>query len=394
MYIVLSQIRKHTIREREGEDPLLLGGSGDKMSENTIGQKLLIVDDEEVNRTILGLMFDSDYEIVEAQNGMEAIDVIEKNDDIALILLDVIMPVMDGFGVLDYMKDKELLEKIPVILITSMTPQESEEKAYEYGIADVMHKPFESAIVKRRAKNIIELYQNKKNLEIRLKEREETIREQEKAIRMNNEFMIDALGSVVEFRSVETGDHVKRIKYLTRILLKYLAKYFPKYGLTPDQIDQIARASALHDVGKIGIPDSILLKPGRLTPEEFEIMKTHTTIGCEILESFKPSYEDEFYKYCYEICRYHHERADGRGYPDHLAGDDIPISAQIVSIADVYEALVSERVYKTAYSNSEAYEMILNGECGQFSDDVIECFKLAKEDFFNIVEVINLFNFT
>lgn len=382
------------IREREGEDPHLQCGPGDEMSENTTRQKLLIVDDEEVNRTILSLMFDSDYDIMEAQNGMEAIDAIEKNGDIALILLDVIMPVMDGFGVLDYMKDKELLEKIPVILITSMTPQESEEKAYEYGIADVMHKPFESAIVKRRAKNIIELYQNKKNLEIRLKEREETIREQEKAIRMNNEFMIDALGSVVEFRSVETGDHVKRIKYLTRILLKYLAKYFPKYGLTPVQIDQIARASALHDVGKIGIPDSILLKPGKLTSEEFEVMKTHTTIGCEILESFKPQYEDEFYKYCYEICRHHHERADGKGYPDHLAGDDIPISAQIVSIADVYEALVSERVYKSAYSNSEAYEMILNGECGQFSDDVIECFKLAKEDFFNIVEVINLFNFT
>lgn len=381
-------------REREGGNPQMNSGPGDKMSENTTGQKLLIVDDEEVNRTILSLMFDSDYEILEAQNGMEAIEAIEKNEEIALILLDVIMPVMDGFGVLDYMKDKELLEKIPVILITSMTPQESEEKAYEYGIADVMHKPFESAIVKRRAKNIIELYQNKKNLEIRLKEREETIREQEKAIRMNNEFMIDALGSVVEFRSVETGDHVKRIKYLTRILLKYLAKYFPKYGLTPVQIDQIARASALHDVGKIGIPDSILLKPGKLTPEEFEVMKTHTTIGCEILESFKPPYEDEFYKYCYEICRHHHERADGRGYPDHLAGDDIPISAQIVSIADVYEALVSERVYKSAYSNSEAYEMILGGECGQFSDDVIECFKLAKEDFFNIVEVINLFNFT
>lgn len=364
------------------------------MSENATRQQILIVDDEEINRTILSLMFDDDFDIVEAPNGVEAIEAIEKNNDIALILLDVIMPVMDGFGVLDYMKDKDLLDEIPVILITSMTPQESEEKAYEYGIADVMHKPFDSAIIKRRASNIIELYQNKQNLERRLKEREETIREQEKAIRASNEFMIDALGSVVEFRSVETGDHVKRIKYLTRILLKYLAKYFPKYEMTPEKIDQIARASALHDIGKIGIPDSILLKPGKLTPEEFEIMKTHTTIGCEILESFKSPYTDDFYHYCYEICRYHHERNDGGGYPDHLAGDEIPISAQIVSIADVYEALVSERVYKSAYSNAEAYEMILNGECGQFSEDVIECFKLAKEDFFNLVEVINMFNFT
>ena len=350
-------------RKKKGEDSPTGADRSEDMSENATRQQILIVDDEEVNRTILSLMFDDDYEIVEAPNGVEAIGSIEKNDDIALILLDVIMPVMDGFGVLDYMKEKDLLEKIPVILITSMTPQESEEKAYEYGIADVMHKPFDSAIIKRRANNIIELYQNKQNLERRLKEREQTIREQEKAIRASNEFMIDALGSVVEFRSVETGDHVKRIKYLTRILLKYLAKYFPKYGMTTEKIDQIARAAALHDIGKIGIPDSILLKPGRLTPEEFEIMKTHTTIGCEILESFKSPYTDDFYQYCYEICRYHHERNDGRGYPDHLLGDEIPISAQIVSIADVYEALVSERVYKSAYSNSEAYKMILNGEC-------------------------------
>lgn len=375
--------------------PHLLTGRWDQtryMSEEK--RQLLIVDDEEINRTILSMMFDADYDIIEAPNGEKAIEAIENSKDLALILLDVIMPVMNGFGVLDYMREHELLEKIPVILITSQTPQESEEKAYEYGIADVMHKPFEPSIVKRRANNIIELYQSKKNLELRLKEQEIKIREQEKSLRANNESMIDALGSVVEFRSVETGDHVKRIKYLTRILLKYLAKYFPKYGLTPVQIDQIARASALHDIGKIGIPDSILLKPGRLTTEEFEIMKTHTTIGCEILESFKTSYTDDFYQYCYDICRYHHERNDGKGYPDHLSGDEIPISAQIVSIADVYEALVSERVYKSAYSNAQAYEMILNGECGQFSDDVIECFKLAKEDFFNIVEVINMFNFT
>lgn len=357
-------------------------------------QQLLIVDDEEVNRAILSMMFDTEYEVIEACNGKQAIEQIEKRGDMALILLDVVMPVMDGFGVLEYMKEKELLEKIPVILITSMTPQESEEKAYIYGIADVMHKPFEPNIVKRRARNIIELYQNKHNMELRLQEQAKTIHEQEKKIQENNESMIDALSTVVEFRNVETGDHVRRIKYFTRILLKYLMKYFPKYNITPAQIDQIARASALHDIGKIGIPDAILLKPGKLTPEEFEIMKTHTTVGCGILESFKSSYTEEFYQYCYDICRYHHERWDGKGYPDHLAGDDIPISAQIVSIADVYEALVSDRVYKSAYSNATAYKMILDGECGQFSPDVLECFELAKEDFFNIVEVIKMFNFT
>ena len=205
--------------------------------------------------------------------------------------------------------------------------------------------------------------------------------------------MIDALSSVVEFRSAETGEHVRRIKYFTRILLKYLMKYFPKYNMTQSEAEQIARASALHDIGKIGIPDSILLKPGKLTEQEFEVIKTHTTIGCEILEKFRDSQTSEFYRFCYEICRHHHERWDGNGYPDHLVGDAIPISAQIVAIADVYDALISPRVYKSVYANNIAFDMIMSGECGQFSPDILECFELAKVDFFNIVEVIKMFDF-
>lgn len=357
-------------------------------------QQILMVDDEEVNRAVLKGVFEGEYEILQAANGKEANDLIEKNNNIVLILLDIVMPVLDGFGVLKYMQEKDLLEKIPVILITGETVLDSEDQAYSYGVADVMHKPFYPHIVKRRAKNIIELYQNKHNMEERLKEQEIAIRSQEKKIRESNEFMIDALSSVVEFRSLETGEHIRRIKYFTRIMLKYLMKYFPKYGLTPEQVDEIARAAALHDIGKIGIPDAILLKPGRLTEEEFEVMKTHTTIGCDILEKFKENQTDEFYQYCYEICRYHHERWDGNGYPDHLVGEEIPISAHIVAIADVYDALVSPRVYKSPYANKIAYDMILNGECGQFSPDVLECFQLAKEDFFNIVEVIKMFNFS
>lgn len=359
-------------------------------------QQILIVDDEEVNRMILRGVFEDEYEILEAGNGEDANALIGQNDNIVLILLDVVMPVLNGFGVLEYMQQQDLLEKIPVILITGETVIDSDDQAYSYGVADVMHKPFYPHIVSRRAKNIIELYQNKQHMEDRLKEQEETIRKQEKKLLRSNEFMIDALSSVVEFRSLETGDHIRRIKYFTRIMLKYLMKYFPKYGLTPMQVDEIARASALHDIGKIGIPDAILLKPGpdRLTPEEFEVMKTHTTIGCDILERFHVDHSDEFYNYCYEICRHHHERWDGNGYPDHLAGEDIPISAHIVAIADVYDALVSPRVYKSPYANNIAYDMIMSGECGQFSPDVLECFALAKEDFFNIVEVIKMFNFS
>lgn len=358
-------------------------------------QQILIVDDEEVNRVILGEIFRDDYDIIEAPNGQEAIERLKENDNIVLICLDVVMPIMDGFGVLDYMKENDLLNKIPVILITGESVASSEGRAYSYGVADVMHKPFYPHIVMRRSNNIIELYQNKLNMEQKLKEQEEKILAQESRSKKNNEFMIDALSAVVEFRSLETGDHIKRIKYFTRILLKYMAKYFPKYGLTPEKIDQIARAAALHDIGKIGISDAILLKPGRLTEEEFETMKEHTTIGCEILKNFRQSDDgdDEFFQYCYDICRHHHERWDGKGYPDQLVEDEIPLCAQVVAIADVYDALVSNRVYKGAYANNVAYDMIMSGECGQFAPDVLECFELAKEDFFNIVEVIKMFTF-
>lgn len=358
-------------------------------------QRVLIVDDEEVNRVILNGMFRDEYETMEAENGQIAVELLEEfHDSLVLVLLDIMMPIKDGFGVLDYMKEHNLISRIPVIMITSEDITESDERAYMYGIADVMHKPFYPHIVKRRSRNIIELYQNKQNMELKLKEQEDAIREQAKTIQENNEFMIETLSSVVEFRSQETGNHIRRIKYFTRIMLKYLCKYFPKYGLTAKDVDEIARAAALHDIGKIGISDAILQKPARLTEKEYDIMKTHTLIGCEILEKFCKNQEDSFYKYCYEICRHHHERWDGKGYPDQLVGEEIPISAQIVGIADVYDALVSKRVYKDAYANDVAYDMIINGECGEFSPDVLECFELAKEDFYDIVAVSKMFDFT
>ena len=356
-------------------------------------QQILIVDDEAINREILKTMFD-EYDRLEAENGREAIEKIVGNRNLVLILLDISMPVMSGFDVLEYMKEHELLDRIPVIFITGETVIDSEDKAYTYGVADVIHKPFYPHIVKKRSQNIIELYQSKLNMERRLKEQEKEIRAQEKEIRENNEAMLEALSSIVESRSLETGEHTRRIKQLTGIILKYLTECFPKYGLTKAAADQIAEASVLHDIGKIGIPDAILLKPGRLTPEEFEIMKTHTTIGCEMLEKSYRRKDSDFYRYSYEICRHHHERWDGGGYPDHLAGDDIPISAQIVSVADVYDALVSPRVYKKAFEKDKAFDMIINGECGKFSPDVLECFRLAKEDFFNCnCEVIKILKF-
>ncbi len=356
-------------------------------------QQILIVDDEAINREILKTMFD-EYDKLEAENGREAVAKIAGNRNLVLILLDISMPVMTGFDVLEYMHDHELLDRIPVILITGETVIDSEDRAYTYGVADVIHKPFYPHIVKKRSQNIIELYQNKLDMEKRLKQQEEEIRAQEKEIRENNEVMLEALSSIVESRSLETGEHTRRIKKFTGVMLDYLLEYFPGYGLTKKQADLIAEASVLHDIGKIGIPDTILLKPGRLTSEEFEIMKAHTTIGCEILEKSYRRKDSEFYRYCYEICRHHHERWDGSGYPDHLAGNEIPISAQIVAVADVYDALVSPRVYKKAFDKDRAFDMIMNGECGQFSSDVLKCFGLAKEDFFNCdCEVIKILKF-
>lgn len=354
-------------------------------------QQILIVDDETINREVLKSMF-TEYDRLEAENGKEAIEKIAASRNLVLILLDISMPVMTGFDVLEYMHEHKLLDKIPVILITGETVIDSEDKAYSYGVADVIHKPFYPHIVKKRSQNIIDLYQHKLEMELRLRQQEIEIKEQEKEIRENNEVMLEALSSLVEFRSVETGEHTQRIKYFTKIMLEYMQEYFPKYGLDKYQIDQIVRASVLHDIGKIGIPDSILLKPGRLTNEEFEIMKSHTTLGCEILEKSYRKKNTDFYRYSYDICRHHHERWDGRGYPDHLKGEELSIGVQVVSVADVYDALISPRVYKEPFSKDKAYDMITGGECGQFSPDVMECFALAKEDVFNC-EVIKMLKF-
>lgn len=355
--------------------------------------KILIVDDEEVNRIILKGIFEEQYEVLEAANGEEALSVLDENaGKLVVVFLDLMMPVLNGFGVLDYMKEKGYMDRIPVILITGDSTAESQEKGYDYGVSDIIHKPFAPRVVMRRTRNIIDLYASYNEMEKQLEKRTRSLRESEEKLRNSNEFLVNALSSVVEFRSLESGEHIRRVKFFTRIILKYLMKYFPEYQLTDEDAEMIIRASALHDLGKIAIPDAILLKPGKLTPDEFEIMKKHSLYGSELLERFKQE-DNQFYRYCYEICRHHHERYDGAGYPDHLKGEEIPISAQIVSLVDVYDALVSKRVYKEAYTNELAVQMIKNGECGQFSPKILECFDLAKEDFFCVVEILDNCNF-
>ncbi len=347
---------------------------------------ILIADDVEINRKMLSFIFEEQYEILEAADGVEAIKKIEEyGEELSLIFLDLMMPNKSGLDVLEYMSGKGYISSIPVIMITGEATTESEVKAYEYGVSDIIYKPFEPKVVMRRTQNIIELFQNRRDIEAKLEKRTKQLRESREKLERSNEFLINALSSVVEFRSLESGEHIQRVKYFTKLLLKYVKDEFPEYGLTDESVNLITNAAALHDLGKIAIPDSILLKPGKLTKEEFEEMKKHTIYGCELLENFKQE-DNEFYHYCYEICRYHHERYDGNGYPDKLKGEEIPIWAQVVSIVDVYDALVSKRVYKAAYAVEEAVRMIKDGECGIFSPKILDCFEMAKMDFFQATE--------
>lgn len=348
--------------------------------------KILVVDDAKLNQEMARAIFEEEYGILEAYDGEEAIQVMESNlDDIAIVLLDLVMPKMDGIEVLQYMFERNYLRFLPVIIITGEATVRQEERALNYGVSDIIHKPYAVRAVMRRVLNIIDLYESKADLEAKLNERTRSLLLSEEKLRKTNDFLVNALSSVVEFRNFESSEHVHRVQLFTSIMLKYMRSLYPEYYLTEENVEDIVRAAALHDIGKIAIPDAILLKPGKLTEEEFEEMKKHTLYGCELLEKFKQE-DDSFYRYCYEICRYHHERWDGNGYPDKLKKDKIPISAQIVSVADVFDALISKRVYKDSYAVEKAFQMIENGECGMFSPKVMDCFRLAQPEFVEVAK--------
>ena len=338
----------------------------DEMEKRNLPQ-LLVVDDSEMNREILKEILGKEYRILEACDGNEALEMLEQyGTEISLVLLDIIMPKMDGFEVLAYMNRDKWIEDIPVIMISSEGSESYIRRAYELGASDYISRPFDTKVVYQRVINMIKLYAKQRRL-IHLVT--DQIYEKEK----NNRMMTGILSQIVEFRNGESGLHVLHINILTQLLLEKLMRKSENYNLSWSQQYMIATASALHDIGKIGIDEKILNNPGKLTKEEFEAMKQHTIIGARMLDSLEMYHDEEMMKYAYEICRWHHERYDGKGYPDGLKGEEIPISAQVVSLADVYDALVSDRVYKKAYSHEKAMEMILNGECGVFNPILLEC---------------------
>lgn len=351
--------------------------------------KILIVDDVELNREMIGTILEDDYTIVEADNGKAALEILDAmKEDIAAILLDLIMPEMDGFQVLEELNKTGIVKKIPVLIISGENSAENEHRCFELGIADFIGKPFNNMIVKRRVHNVASFYDYKNTLEEKVAEQTavlrrsyQTLKVQAEKLKRRNQEIIEVLGTVVEYRNLESGEHVQRVKGYTRILAECFMREYPEYKLTQEEVNMIVSASALHDIGKIAIPDSILQKPGRLTKDEYEYMKSHTTRGNEIINAIKSGWDEEARKISYEIIRHHHERYDGKGYPDGLEGDNIPISAQFVSVADVYDALVNERCYKDAYSVDEAYNMIIKGECGVFSPRLMDCFRKVRKEF-------------
>ena len=329
---------------------------------------ILIVDDSEMNRVILNEMLKDEYRVLEADNGRAALDMVDRyGDELSLVLLDIVMPGMNGFEVLGELSRRTVADSLPIIMISSEDSDDVVLRAYELGASDYINRPFNARVVRRRVSNTIRLYAKQRRLTSLLSQQyNERVK--------NSRMLIDIMAGVMELRNGESGLHVTHIEKLTELLLGCLVHRSDQFPLDNEQRSTIAMASALHDIGKMSIDDAILNKPGRLTAEEFEIMKTHTTLGADMLFELGHQHAgNSLLEYAYQIARWHHERWDGKGYPDGLKGDEIPIAAQVVSVADVYDALTSVRVYKDAIPHQEAIQMILDGKCGQFNPLLLDC---------------------
>lgn len=331
-------------------------------------QKVLVADDSEMNRELLIDMLEDEFDIVEAENGKVAVDILrESSAEISVLLLDIMMPEMDGFEVLAFMNRYHWIDDIPVIIISAENAPSYIERAYDFGVTDFINRPFDVAVVRRRVANTLLLTAKQRRLT-------GIVTEQLYEKQKSNKLMIAILSHIVEFRNGESGAHVVNINTVTNLLLRRLVQKGNPYALSQEDINMISTASALHDIGKLSVPDEVLNKPGKLTDEEYAIMKMHSMMGADMLDKLPPQQREEaLVQVAYDICRWHHERYDGRGYPDGIKGDDIPISAQVVSLADVYDALTSERCYKKAFSHETAIAMILDGQCGAFNPLLLEC---------------------
>ena len=360
---------------------------------------ILIVDSVDSKRNDLKELFQDKHTVLEAKNGDQAkLYVDDFRTHISLVIINFTLQRGGGLQIVDYMNKKNYIDQIPVIMLCDdderMITDAEIESAIEMGVSDFISSPFHPTLIVRKCESVMGLYKEKIDTEYEIRKHGskltaevENLKTTYQQIFKNHRLLIDALSSAVEFRELSVGTHIKRLKIITRILMNRILEMYPKYNLTSEDVDMIVEAVSLHDIGKVCVSDTILFKPSKLTDAEYEEVKNHTIYGCSLLEPFKQE-NDKFYQYCYDICRYHHERADGGGYPDQLVGDQIPIWAQAVSIADVFDALVSQRVYKEAYEVNLAISLIYTGDCGKFSDEIMSAFEASEKEIFATIDMV------
>lgn len=342
---------------------------------------ILIIEDVELNRVLLKQMFEQEYQIVEKENGKLGIEYLKEHlEEIAIVLLDVKMPVMDGYQVMEYMKKNGWMTHIPVILITDDEEGNAMERGYGLGATDVIFKPFRRHIVIQRVNNVIELYRHKNHLEEMVKRQTEELSRQYEKLREHHEHLIEVMHDIIEYRHTEASKHIKYVQGYTSILLHHFACLYPKSKMTEEKINMIVQATQMHDVGKITLPDSLISRQGRLSDFEMDMLKEHTTKGERIMQVMTEFEREEYQEICRNVCLYHHEKYDGRGYPFGLKKDRIPIEAQIVALADMYDALVNSPARKEIETKEEAYSMLLSGSCGVLSPKMKACLESAKEE--------------
>ncbi len=358
-----------------------------------IRDTILILEEDDESRRKLTEIFQDKYKIMQVTSEKEGVDVLKKHaPSLAVILVNLLIPARNNFKILKWLSEKKLLLQIPFIMITNEKTVQYEKKGYEYGIVSFIKKPFHPDVVKQSVDNVVQVFQYKVQLEVKVKDQNEKLKKQNAMLKQMaekqknmNKVLIEALSNIVEFRNLESEQHIKRIREFTHCLGTSVMKLYPEYELTEEKLDVIGWASSLHDIGKIVIPDHIILKAGKLTEDEYEVIKSHTTKGAEIVEKVIHLDDELFCEYAYDIARHHHEKYDGNGYPDNLKGEQISIAAQIVSLVDVYDALTSKRVYKAAYNTDKAVQMIVNGQSGAFSSKLLNAFTEVKEEFERIV---------
>lgn len=354
---------------------------------------ILILEDDEFSRKRLTEILQDKYKIQAVMNEKVGVEILGNQvASIAAVLVNIAIPARDGFKVLGLLREKKYVNRIPFIMIVNEMMPELEKKGYEYGILGAVKKPFYPEVVKQLVDNMIEVFQYKLQLEVTVKNQTERLQKQNAVLKIMaekqkhvNDVLVTSLSNIVEFRNLESKQHIRRIRELTLCLGTSVMKLYPEYKLTAENLEVIAEASALHDIGKIVIPDNIILKAGKLTEDEYEVIKSHTTKGAEIIEKVIHLDNKEFCDYAYDIARHHHEKYDGNGYPDGLKGEEISIAAQVVSLVDAYDALTSKRIYKAAYPADKAYQMIVTGQSGVFSPKLLKAFSEVKGEFIVII---------